>query len=91
MAGLKDALDGNFTRVTIEGQTWVRVSPDDTLENRLSAHPDISITKAHCSAFESGFCFSAGNPFYSGHYETFESAFRAALRDKQKVCTAARS
>lgn len=25
--GLKDAIAGNFRRVTIEGQTWVRVEP----------------------------------------------------------------
>lgn len=24
IAGLKDAVDGNFTSVTIEGQTWIR-------------------------------------------------------------------
>lgn len=27
--GLRDAVNGNFTRVTIEGQTWVRVFPAD--------------------------------------------------------------
>jgi hypothetical protein len=57
----------------------------------LLQDPDIRITKSHCSSFESGFCYSAGNPFYSGHYETFEEALDAAKRDKQKVCTANRS
>lgn len=27
--GLRDAVNGNFTRVTIEGQTWVRIFPAD--------------------------------------------------------------
>lgn len=52
---------------------------------------DIKITKAVCSAFDSGFCYSAYNPFYSGHYETFDEALEAAKRDKQKICTARRS
>lgn len=57
----------------------------------LVQDPDIRIMKAVCAAFKSGFCYSAGNPFYSGHYETFDEALKAAQRMKQDVCTAAQS
>lgn len=55
---------------------------------KLLQDPDIKIAKSHCRAFESGFCYSAANPFYSGHYETLDEALKAAERDKQKICTA---
>lgn len=51
---------------------------------RLLEPPDIKITKAVCGAFHTGFCYSARNPFYSGHYETFDDALEAAMREKQK-------
>jgi hypothetical protein len=45
-AGLKDAIDGNFARVTIEGQTWVRLDaepPPPTWKEVLQAAPDASL------------------------------------------------
>lgn len=44
---------------------------------------DIKIMKASCAAFKSGFCYSANNPFYSGHYETAGAALAAAERMKR--------
>lgn len=55
----------------------------------LLSDPDIRITKSHCASFASGFCYSASNPFYSGHYETFDEALKAAKRDKQQARAAA--
>lgn len=47
--------------------------------------PEIKIMRAICSSFESGFCYSANNPYYSGHYPTQEKAAAAAARKKRKL------
>lgn len=52
---------------------------------RLLEDVDIKITEAICGAFESGRCYSACNPFYSGHYETADEALRAARKTKAKA------
>lgn len=46
---------------------------------------DIKIMEARCGAFESGRCYSANNPYYSGHYETADGALKAAKQTKRKV------
>jgi hypothetical protein len=31
LAGIKDAIDGDFVRVTVEGQTWVRLNENTAI------------------------------------------------------------
>jgi hypothetical protein len=47
--------------------------------------PEIQIVKAHCGSFPGGYCWSARNPYYSGHYPTKEKAASAAVRSKRAL------
>ena len=40
IAGLKDAIVGNLSRVTIDGQTWVRIFPSDHVTYPEGANVD---------------------------------------------------
>lgn len=52
---------------------------------KLLEDADIKIMEAICGAFESGRCYSANNPYYSGHYETADHALKAAKKTKRKL------
>ncbi len=48
----------------------------------------IKVTKAHCTAYGAGplaFCWSAGNPYYSGHYRTKKEAVAAAEKTRKEL------
>jgi len=53
--------------------------------------PEIRLMKAHCGSFDSGFCWSANNPYYSGHYATKEKAASAAVKSKRALATKRRN
>ena len=42
------------------------------------------VTKAICHAFGTGYCWSASNPYYAGHYRTKKEAVEAASKIKAK-------
>lgn len=46
--GIKDAIEGNFARVTVAGQVWVRLEPDHTV-----IHKD-ELDKQHAVGFRDG-------------------------------------
>lgn len=45
----------------------------------------IVVYSAVCSSFGTGFCWSARNPYWDGHYKTKREAFAAARKTKKKV------
>lgn len=51
--------------------------------------PEIKIMKSICGSFNGRFCYSANNPYYSGHYPTREDATKAAARVKRKLASEA--
>ena len=38
--------------------------------------------KAICSTFDTGYCWSCANPYYTGHYRTKKEAIEAAKRKR---------
>ncbi len=47
--------------------------------------PEIRISRAICGAFGTGKCWSANNPYYSGHYRTKTAAAVAAVKKKKAL------
>lgn len=45
----------------------------------------IKLMRAHCGAFPRAHCWSAANPYYSGHYRTRREASEAAKRIRKKL------
>lgn len=43
----------------------------------------IKLMKAHCAAYNQ--CWSANNPYYSGHYRTKREAKAAATKTREKL------
>lgn len=54
----------------------------------MSELPEIRIIKSRCGSFDSGFCYGADNPYYTGHYPTKEKAARAAVMKKRRMAAA---